>query len=154
MEELGELAEAYLGVTSSNNGKNKTWSDVREEIVDVLIVSLDLALTPLPGEVGTGTLDLILDTLRMRPSDDIPGLAFDVNRQLSIAFSVFPHSPSIVRGKLNLLAVYAMELSMSTTPGHDGLEIHEFMDSLVSLVRIKLDKWEMKRRIGFCSTDR
>jgi hypothetical protein len=48
-EELGEVSEAYLNVTSGFNGKNKTWDDIREEIVDVLIMTVDIALTPLPG---------------------------------------------------------------------------------------------------------
>lgn len=45
LEELGELAEARLGYTSKNNPKNKTFDDVKEEVVDVLIVALDIALT-------------------------------------------------------------------------------------------------------------
>src|ERR1700722_12797574 len=45
LEELGEVSEAYLNATSINNGKGKTWADVREEAVDVLIVALDIALT-------------------------------------------------------------------------------------------------------------
>ena len=48
MEELGEVSEAYLNVTSPANGKGKTWDDVREELADVAIVALDLALTPMP----------------------------------------------------------------------------------------------------------
>lgn len=46
LEELGELAEARLGYTSKNNPKNKTLDDVKEEAVDVLIVALDISLTP------------------------------------------------------------------------------------------------------------
>ena len=46
LEELGELAEARLGYTSKNNPKNKTLNDVKEEAVDVLIVALDISLTP------------------------------------------------------------------------------------------------------------
>lgn len=47
IEELGELAEAFLGVTSVTNAKKKTWADVREEAADVLIIAADIALTPL-----------------------------------------------------------------------------------------------------------
>jgi len=47
LEELGELAEAFLSVTSEHNDRNKTWADVQEEAVDVLIVATDIALTPL-----------------------------------------------------------------------------------------------------------
>jgi hypothetical protein len=49
-EECGELAEAYLGVTSSYNRKHKTWPDIREEAIDTALVALDVALTPTPEE--------------------------------------------------------------------------------------------------------
>lgn len=45
MEEIGEVAEAYLNITSKNNFKLKSWSDVREEILDCFIVCLDIVLT-------------------------------------------------------------------------------------------------------------
>lgn len=51
-EEYGELWEAYLNVTSSHNGKGKTWDDVREEGVDVAIVALDIVATRLPTDEG------------------------------------------------------------------------------------------------------
>ena len=46
-EELGEHAEAYLNVTNAGNGKKKCWDDVREEAADLLIVAVDVALTPI-----------------------------------------------------------------------------------------------------------
>lgn len=49
-EEQGEIAEAYLNVTSEGNGKGKTWGDVREEMVDLLIVDMDCLFTRMPGE--------------------------------------------------------------------------------------------------------
>jgi NTP pyrophosphatase (non-canonical NTP hydrolase) len=52
MEELGELSEAYLNVTSSSNGKGLSYADVREEAVDCLIVAADLALTSTPDQAG------------------------------------------------------------------------------------------------------
>lgn len=42
MEELGEVSEAFLNVTSPNNRKNKSWNDVREELVDSFIVAIDI----------------------------------------------------------------------------------------------------------------
>lgn len=51
-EEYGELWEAFLNVTSLNNGKNKTWNDVREEGVDLAIVALDIVATRLPTDAG------------------------------------------------------------------------------------------------------
>ena len=50
-EEKGEVCEAYLNVTSEHNPKQKSWVDVREELVDLMIVSLDCALTPNPHEL-------------------------------------------------------------------------------------------------------
>lgn len=50
MEELGEASEAYLNITSSYNGKNKSVDDFREELVDCMVVIVDCLLTKLPGE--------------------------------------------------------------------------------------------------------
>lgn len=50
VEELGEASEAYLNVTSAANAKEKTYEDVREELIDTAIVTLDCALTRFPGE--------------------------------------------------------------------------------------------------------
>lgn len=49
-EEIGELSEAYLSVSSETNYKNKTWSDVREEATDAIIVALDVFLTDMPED--------------------------------------------------------------------------------------------------------
>jgi len=49
-EEYGEAAQAYLSVSSEKNGKNKTWEDVREELIDVLVVTLDLLCHEFPDE--------------------------------------------------------------------------------------------------------
>lgn len=49
-EEVGELAEAYLGITSDWNFKNKTEDDFKEEAVDVLLVIFDILLTQTPLE--------------------------------------------------------------------------------------------------------
>lgn len=56
MEELGELAEAFLECTSQHNRKCKTWDDVKEEAADVLIVAIDIALTPLTVARSHGQL--------------------------------------------------------------------------------------------------
>jgi NTP pyrophosphatase (non-canonical NTP hydrolase) len=49
-EEKGEVDQAYLSVSSKSNSKDKTWADVREELVDVVIVALDLLLHDFPDE--------------------------------------------------------------------------------------------------------
>ncbi len=48
-EEVGELAEAALCVTSLDKGKGKTWHDVTEEAIDVAIMGIDIAMTKPPG---------------------------------------------------------------------------------------------------------
>lgn len=50
-EEIGEASEAYLNVTSDTNPKQKSWVDVREELIDTMIVVIDCALTPNPHEL-------------------------------------------------------------------------------------------------------
>jgi hypothetical protein len=63
VEELGEVWEAYLDVTSLNASreedknlnvgpKGKKWADVKEEAVDLLICALDLVCTELPIDEG------------------------------------------------------------------------------------------------------
>ena len=54
VEELGEMCNAYLSVTSKLNPKEKTWTNVREEMVDALIMAIDLLYTPFPDD-GTKT---------------------------------------------------------------------------------------------------
>ena len=44
-EEVGELAEACLSITSVCNSKDKQWLDVIEEAVDVAIMGIDIAMT-------------------------------------------------------------------------------------------------------------
>ena len=65
MEELGEVCEAYLNVTSAGNGKGKTWNDVREELVDNFIVATDLLYTKLPNEeqITDAELDEIISEM-------------------------------------------------------------------------------------------
>lgn len=48
-EEVGELAEAALCVTSLDKSKGKTWEDVTEEAIDVAIMGIDIALSKPPG---------------------------------------------------------------------------------------------------------
>ena len=44
-EEMGEVMEAYLNVTSKHNQKNKTWDEVLEELIDVSIIVVDVGLS-------------------------------------------------------------------------------------------------------------
>ncbi len=51
-EEAGEANEAYLNVTSELNVKGSTWEDVREELLDVIIIATDCLYTPMPIDEG------------------------------------------------------------------------------------------------------
>jgi hypothetical protein len=73
VEEMGEVAEAYLNVTSAGNGKKKTWDDVREELADVVIVAVDCALTPMPDHIEQG----------LTPADVAASFAAEVSRKLA-----------------------------------------------------------------------
>lgn len=64
-EEYGELWEAFLNVTSLHNGKNKSWRDVREEAIDLAIVSLDIVATRLPGDEGKTDEELCLEIIEI-----------------------------------------------------------------------------------------
>jgi len=49
-EEYGEACQAFLSISSESNSKKKSWADVREELVDVLVVTLDLLCHQMPDE--------------------------------------------------------------------------------------------------------
>ena len=42
-EEHGEATQAFLSLTSPNNSKKKTWDDLREELVDELIIRVEIS---------------------------------------------------------------------------------------------------------------
>jgi len=52
MEELGEATAARLNVTSELNHKGSTWGDLREELLDVIIIATDCLYTPMPIDEG------------------------------------------------------------------------------------------------------
>jgi NTP pyrophosphatase (non-canonical NTP hydrolase) len=54
LEEIGEVSQAFLSVTSATNDKKKTWSHVCEEAADVLIIAVDIALTVLDDQQRLG----------------------------------------------------------------------------------------------------
>src|ERR1019366_3479816 len=99
LEELGELAEAYLNATSKNNLKGKTWADVKEEVVDVLIVAVDIVLTDIfdGDEYGIG-----------KPKEMILWLAENVSHAYQCAAKVgcVPTYDLLMQDILNDLALY------------------------------------------------
>lgn len=65
VEEIGESSEAYLNITSNFNGKGKTSADLREEMVDALIVIVDCLFTKLPGEENMSTEEIEDEIVRI-----------------------------------------------------------------------------------------
>lgn len=51
-EEGGEASEAYLNITSELNAKGSTWEDVREELLDIIIIATDCLYTSMPVDEG------------------------------------------------------------------------------------------------------
>lgn len=47
-EEAGEATAAYLNVTSELNSKGSSWEDLREELLDTMIIAIDCLYTPMP----------------------------------------------------------------------------------------------------------
>jgi hypothetical protein len=76
-EEIGEVAEAWLNVTSESNGKAKNWADLHEEIADCLIVALDIEWTQLPTERRPGEI-LIGDSKTLGRYADFEATLFDL----------------------------------------------------------------------------
>ena len=51
-EESGEAMAAYLNVTSELNAKGSTWEDLREELLDTIIIATDCLYTLMPIDEG------------------------------------------------------------------------------------------------------
>lgn len=65
-EEFGEVSEAYLSVSSQKNSKNKTWDNVREELVDLLVITIDTLLIQLPIDKTEVTNETIINLLNIK----------------------------------------------------------------------------------------
>lgn len=59
-EESGEVSKAVFGVTSEVNPKSMSYSDVREELVDTIIVAIDMLFTTYPDETQDQSFDDLL----------------------------------------------------------------------------------------------
>jgi NTP pyrophosphatase (non-canonical NTP hydrolase) len=57
-EEYGEACQALLHVTSATNAKKMSWTDVREELADCVIVAVDCAITPMPDQANLSLLEV------------------------------------------------------------------------------------------------
>lgn len=102
-EEAGEVAGAYLPVTSVYNGKGKTWGDVLEEAVDTFILAVDIALTP-------------------RPTDWTP---VDLLQEIRFALKQMSRQHnSTIENEICVMATHISNLMSAITMGYNGEVIH------------------------------
>src|ERR1035437_1704852 len=145
LEELGELAEAYLNATSKNNLKGKTWADVKEEAVDALIVAIDIVLTDIfdGDEYGIG-----------KPKKMILWIAENVSHD-------YPNYDFIIQDILNDLALYWGKYDTEVRAAHHrGVRMVSGMFTLVQNVYDTVDEGdneiiaEVDRKLAKWATSR
>ena len=145
LEELGEASEAYLSRTSEMNYKSKTWTDYREEAVDILIILLDIGLTQYPnGSFPAGAmLELNVEEGRENASNDfteMERLKFEIARAVCSAEYYFNNkeAESGFVGAIGRGVRAAASMCYAKVPD----QRNEGIDDLVfSLVEKKLEKW-------------
>lgn len=119
LEELGEISEAYLSVTTTTPTKSKTWLDVREEAVDVLIVAIDIAVTDATIHLQPGSLDY-------------DGIVWQMAYHVGIMGGCL-HDETIYRYSANMLACYGFALVDLIFEGDT--------DAVLTELQRKLAKW-------------
>lgn len=153
-EEFGEHAEAYLNVTSKNNGKGKSWDDVREEIADTLIVAVDVALTPAnDGESGEAVENILKQLTYSDHSYDRYELSM-INASVAIG----QLANSVSQDRQDILPVVGLvetitNMALTAMPDQANLDKTELLSNLEHLVDTKLDKWKANRLTGMNASD-
>lgn len=146
VEELGEVAQALLQVTSATNRKQKTWDDVREEIADCLIVALDIGWTALPHESAPPeSLDI--------PNQKICNADPTLNEQtiFSICYNLglFGQSvrsyPVCARGDITRVIDLLSKMAVCPLPDQVDASPHDVEQALLAEVERKLAKWTASR---------
>jgi len=136
LEELGEVSEAWLNVTSGFNGKDKSWDDVREEVADCLVVALDIHLT----NDGVEPAPVHFDVRVGDPESFVP-MTFLVASHLSnCGTKFFEGDDRAVTFYAAQAAIAAVDLAFIPFPGHTP-SLDEMADELTALVERKLAKW-------------
>jgi CheY-like chemotaxis protein len=141
LEEVGELSEAWLNVTSTTNGKGKAWEDVREEAADCLIVAVDIHLTGLNGTPADITHDV-----RLGIPDDFQNLKLLLAQQAAMA------GVAIVTGDFRQAAFYAaqaatnaIDICLTPLPDQPDATLDDLASALDAMVTRKLAKWTSSR---------
>lgn len=153
IEELGELSQAWLNVTSSSNSKQKTWNDVREEIADCLIVALDIAWTPLPNE---SDVIVVIPALAESP-EFIHSMIFDICLHIAmfgqIVESAYADRLPDARVHINRVVGLTAAMALSVLPDQSNLTTNEIETQLLIEVERKLAKWQASREAMEVITD-
>ena len=130
-EELGEVAEAYLNVTSKANDKCKTWDDVREECADVLIVAFDIALT---------MNDFVIEHFGSSDIENFSDILFDLNGSMTRLYFC-SDSSCLDEDEVNYFVDLVTSLALMMLPDRPSIELDDQMIQLKAEVIRKLKKW-------------
>lgn len=155
LEEVGEVSEAYLNSTTSGvNGKNKTWDDVREEVADVLIVSYDIALTPLGDEDSTIFRNFPTDTFELGDFSNFENVLIDVSVAATSAFKNL-HEKKYFAARWDMINLIAnsFKLACIVLPDQLSHSKDDIRNDLTSEVERKLTKWKNNRAKMVSVTD-
>jgi len=157
-EEYGEASEAYLNVTSAGNGKGKTWADVREELADVLIVALDVVLTPMSDDENLSDIQTELDhEITIMATDDVDLETRMLRLQDYIGRLAGARRHPDVLGRQRRIAIYtvlnAFEAALHPTPDQEDLKPSNVAEALYAEIIRKLAKWTNNRDTGKVATD-
>lgn len=151
LEEIGEVAEAWLNVTSPSNGKAKTWDDVREEIADCLIVALDIAWTKLPTEDEHPGVMMQRNSIDYA---DIEKITFD------IAFCASAYGQALctkcyalARQHCRRMLALVADLSSMKMPDQQHFTGQQIEHQLLLEIYRKLAKWSYNRANMMVVTD-
>ena len=143
IEECGEVSEAYLNLTSGFNGKGKTWDDMREECIDVLILAIDIDLTDNQW--------LSMTTCRLARYELFEDTFMSCAKNISLAYEERKSKLFLV----HMHYVICAALKMVYTPMPDQADI-SFEDMEINIekeMRRKLAKWSAKRAKMAVDTD-
>jgi hypothetical protein len=144
IEELGEVAQAWLNVTSASNGKHKTWHDVREEIADCLIVALDIGWTILRNEIDVPDFQF-----HIYPRSP----AFDEQMIFDAIWYLGKFGRDFVRSHITQVIHQVMIMALCVLPDQLDSSIETIEAQLLVEVQRKLAKWAQNRGTMAVVTD-
>lgn len=148
IEELGEVSEAYLNVTSDSNRKAKTWDDVREELVDCLIVALDIYWTLLPGET-----EVVPPKPKVEQKVSFIHAGVKIGYHLGLYLYSLDLGHSMARFEAKRLISVVADRAWTRLPDQLEMSQEDFEAQLQAEVERKLEKWAAKRAAMAVDTD-